>query len=146
MVYFESPGHIPVIIGIIHDVLHYALYYNGLYQFFNLFSDALVVASPVYYGFPNAIIIACLNRLFFSTPFSKHIKVGATVVSCRRGGNTASFDVMNKYFTISGMSVTSNTYWNQVHGHNADDVKKDLEGLQTMEDPRNIAKIDLMKQ
>ena len=65
------------------------------------------------------------------------MKVGAAVVSCRRGGNTASFDVLNKYFTISGMPVASSTYWNQVHGFTADDVKKDLEGLQTM---RNLAR------
>ena len=72
-----------------------------------------------------------------STSFSKHMKVGASVVSCRRGGNTASFDVLNKYFTISGMPLASSTYWNQVHGFTADDVKKDLEGLQTM---RNLAR------
>ena len=65
------------------------------------------------------------------------MKVGAAVVSCRRGGNTASFDVLNKYFTISGMPVASSTYWNQVHGFTAEDVKKDLEGLQTM---RNLAR------
>ena len=65
------------------------------------------------------------------------MKVGASVVSCRRGGNTASFDVLNKYFTISSMPVASSTYWNQVHGFTAEDVKKDLEGLQTM---RNLAR------
>ena len=65
------------------------------------------------------------------------MKVGAAVVSCRRGGNTASFDVLNKYFTISAMPVVSSTYWNQVHGFTAADVEKDLEGLQTM---RNLAK------
>ena len=65
------------------------------------------------------------------------MKVGAAVVSCRRGGNTASFDVLNKYFTISGMPVASSTYWNQVHGFTAEDVEKDLEGLQTM---RNLAR------
>ncbi len=65
------------------------------------------------------------------------MKVGAAVVSCRRGGNSASFDVLNKYFTISSMPVASSTYWNQVHGFTAEDVKKDLEGLQTM---RNLAR------
>ena len=65
------------------------------------------------------------------------MKVGAAVVSCRRGGNTASFDVLNKYFTISSMPVAASSYWNQVHGFTADDVKKDLEGLQTM---RNLAR------
>ena len=100
-------------------------------------ADGLVVGSPVYYGSPNGTILSFLDRLFYSTSFSKHMKVGAAVVSCRRGGNTASFDVLNKYFTISGMPVASSTYWNQVHGFSAEDVKKDLEGLQTM---RNLAR------
>ena len=97
----------------------------------------LVIGSPVYYGSPNGTILSFLDRLFYSTSFSKHMKVGAAVVTCRRGGNTASFDVLNKYFTISGMPVASSTYWNQVHGFSAEDVKKDLEGLQTM---RNLAR------
>ncbi|MBR1759209.1 MAG: flavodoxin family protein [Lachnospiraceae bacterium] len=100
-------------------------------------ADGLVVGSPVYYGSPNGTILSFMDRLFYSTHFSKHMKVGAAVVSCRRGGNTASFDVLNKYFTISGMPVASSTYWNQVHGFSAEDVKKDLEGLQTM---RNLAR------
>ena len=100
-------------------------------------ADGLVVGSPVYYGSPNGNIISFMDRLFYSTHFSKHMKVGAAVVSCRRGGNTASFDVLNKYFTISGMPVASSTYWNQVHGFIADDVRKDREGLQTM---RNLAR------
>ncbi len=100
-------------------------------------ADGLVVGSPVYYGSPNGTILSFMDRLFYSTSFSKHMKVGAAVVSCRRGGNTASFDVLNKYFTISGMPVVSSTYWNQVHGFSAEDVKKDLEGLQTM---RNLAR------
>ena len=100
-------------------------------------ADGLVVGSPVYYGSPNGNIISFMDRLFYSTHYSKHMKVGAAVVSCRRGGNTASFDVLNKYFTISGMPVASSTYWNQVHGFTADDVRKDLEGLQTM---RNLAR------
>ena len=100
-------------------------------------ADGLVVGSPVYYGSPNGTILAFLDRLFYSTPFSKHMKVGAAVVSCRRGGNTASFDALNKYFTISGMPVASSTYWNLVHGFTADDVRKDAEGLQTM---RNLAR------
>ena len=99
-------------------------------------ADGLVVGSPVYYGSPNGTTLAFMDRLFYSTSFTKHMKVGAAVVSCRRGGNTASFDVLNKYFTISGMPVASSTYWNQVHGFTAADVKKDLEGLQTM---RNLA-------
>ena len=100
-------------------------------------ADGLVVGSPVYYASPNGNLISFLDRLFYSTHFSKHMKVGAAVVSCRRGGNTASFDVLNKYFTISGMPVASSTYWNQVHGFTAEDVKKDVEGLQTM---RNLAR------
>ena len=100
-------------------------------------ADGLVVGSPVYYGSPNGTVLSFLDRLFYSTPFSKHMKVGAAVVSCRRGGNTASFDVLNKYFTISSMPVASSTYWNQVHGFSSEDVKKDLEGLQTM---RNLAR------
>ena len=99
-------------------------------------ADGLVIGSPVYFGSPNGSLIAFLDRLFYSSG-SKHMKVGAAVVSCRRGGNTASFDVLNKYFTISGMPVASSTYWNQVHGFTAEDVKKDLEGLQTM---RNLAR------
>ena len=100
-------------------------------------ADGLVIGSPVYYGSPNGNLLSFLDRLFYSTSFSKHMKVGASVVSCRRGGNTASFDVLNKYFTISSMPVASSTYWNQVHGFTAEDVKKDLEGLQTM---RNLAR------
>ena len=100
-------------------------------------ADGLVVGSPVYYGSPNGTILAFMDRLFYSTSYSKQMKVGAAVVSARRGGNTASFDVLNKYFTISGMPVASSTYWNQVHGFSAEDVQKDLEGLQTM---RNLAR------
>ena len=99
-------------------------------------ADGLVVGSPVYYASPNGMVLSFLDRLFYSTHFSKHMKVGAAVVSARRGGNTASFDVLNKYFSISGMPVASSTYWNQVHGFTAEDVKNDLEGLQTM---RNLA-------
>ena len=100
-------------------------------------ADGLIVGSPVYYGSPNGTLLSFLDRLFYSTPFSKQMKIGAAVVSCRRGGNTASFDVLNKYFTISAMPVASSTYWNQVHGFTAEDVEKDLEGLQTM---RNLAR------
>ena len=103
-------------------------------------ADGLLIGSPVYYGSPNGAVLSFLDRLFYSTQFSKHMKVGAAVVSCRRGGNTASFDVLNKYFTISGMPVASSTYWNQVHGFTAEDVRKDLEGLQTMRNlGRNMA-------
>ena len=100
-------------------------------------ADGLVIGSPVYYASPNGTILSFVDRLFYSTRFSKHMKVGAAVVSARRGGNTASFDVLNKYFSISGMPIATATYWNQVHGFNAEDVKKDAEGLQTM---RNLAR------
>ena len=99
-------------------------------------ADGLVVGSPVYYGSPNGTIISFMDRLFYSAQFDTHLKVGAAVVSARRGGNTASFDELNKYFTISGMPVASGTYWNQIHGFSAEDAKKDAEGLQTM---RNLA-------
>ena len=100
-------------------------------------ADGLVIGSPVYYASPNGTILSFMDRLFYSTHYSKHMKVGAAVVSARRGGNTASFDVLNKYFSISGMPIASSTYWNQVHGFTAEDVRKDLEGLQTM---RNLAR------
>ena len=100
-------------------------------------ADGLVIGSPVYYSSPNGTLIAFLDRLFQSVRFSKQMKVGAAVVSCRRGGNTASFDVLNKYFTISGMPVASSTYWNQIHGCTREEALKDLEGLQTM---RNLAR------
>lgn len=112
---------------------------NELAQKFEA-ADGLVVGSPVYYGSPNGTLLSCLDRLFYSTNFSKHMKVGAAVVSCRRGGNTASFDVLNKYFSISSMPIATATYWNQVHGFTAEDVLKDLEGLQTMRNlGRNMA-------
>ena len=100
-------------------------------------ADGLVIGSPVYYASPNGTILSFVDRLFYSTRFTKHMKVGAAVVSARRGGNTASFDVLNKYFSISGMPIATATYWNQVHGFTAEDVKKDAEGLQTM---RNLAR------
>ena len=103
-------------------------------------ADGLVIGSPVYYASPNGTALSFMDRLFYSTGFSKQMKVGASVVSCRRGGNTAAFDVLNKYFTISGMPVVSSTYWNQVHGFSAEDVEKDLEGLQTLRNlGRNMA-------
>ena len=99
-------------------------------------ADGLVIGSPVYYGSPNGTILSFLDRLFYSTSFDKRMKVGVSVVSCRRGGNTATFDVLNKYFTISSMPIASSSYWNMVHGFTAEDVENDLEGLQTM---RNLA-------
>ena len=95
-------------------------------------ADGIVIGSPVYYSSPNGTLISLLDRLFYSTRFDKKMKVGASVVSCRRGGNSASFDVLNKYFTINQMPIASSRYWNMVHGFTKEDVEKDLEGLLTM--------------
>ena len=95
-------------------------------------ADGLIVASPVYYASANATLIACLDRLFFSTGFDKTMKVGASVVVARRGGCSATFDELNKYFTISGMPVASSSYWNSVHGRQIGEAQFDAEGLQTM--------------
>lgn len=94
--------------------------------------DGIVFGSPVYYASPNATLIAFLDRLFYSTHFDKRMKVGACVCSARRGGTTATFDVINKYFTISGMPVASGQYWNSVHGGAPGEASKDEEGLQNM--------------
>ena len=95
-------------------------------------ADGLVVASPVYFASANATLIACLDRLFFSTSFDKRMKVGASVVVARRGGCSATFDELNKYFTISGMPIASGQYWNSVHGREKGQAEQDEEGLQTM--------------
>ncbi len=95
-------------------------------------ADGLVVASPVYYASANATLIACLDRLFYSSHFDKTMKAGASVVVARRGGCSATFDELNKYFTISGMPVASSQYWNSVHGGAPGQAAKDLEGLQTV--------------
>ena len=95
-------------------------------------ADGLVIGSPVYFSSPNGTLLSFLDRLFYSRPFDTHMKVGAAVVSARRGGNTASFDVLNKYFTISGMPVASSQYWNSVHGRLKGEAAQDLEGLQTV--------------
>ena len=94
--------------------------------------DGLVVGSPVYYASANATLIAVLDRLFHSSHFDKTMKVGAAVASARRGGLTATFDELNKYFTISGMPVASGQYWNGIHGSNAGDAVQDEEGMQQM--------------
>ena len=94
--------------------------------------DGLIIGSPVYYSSANGTVISFLDRLFYSSSFDKTMKAGAAVVSARRAGCSSTFDVLNKYFTISGMPVVSSQYWNEVHGHIADDVLKDEEGMQTM--------------
>ncbi|MBR4716980.1 MAG: flavodoxin family protein [Lentisphaeria bacterium] len=95
-------------------------------------ADGIVIGSPVYYAGPNGALCALLDRLFFSAGSFLKGKPGAAVVSCRRGGASAAFDRLNKYFTISQMPVVSSQYWNSVHGFTPDDVRKDAEGLQTM--------------
>ena len=95
-------------------------------------SDGLVVGSPVYFASANATLVALLTRLFYSTRFDKSMKVGAAVVAARRGGLSATFDELNKFFTISGMPVASSQYWNSVHGRAPGEAAQDAEGLQTM--------------
>ena len=95
-------------------------------------ADGLVVGSPVYYASANATLVAFLDRLFFSAPFDKTMKVGASVVVARRGGCSATFDELNKYFTISGMPVASSRYWNSVYGREKGEAAQDLEGLATV--------------
>jgi len=103
-------------------------------------ADGLVVASPVYYASANATLIAVLDRLFYSTRFPKTMKVGASVAVARRGGCSATFDMLNKYFTISGMPVASSQYWNSVHGGAPGEAVQDAEGMQTMRTlARNMA-------
>ena len=95
-------------------------------------ADGLVVATPVYYASANATLIACLDRLFYSTRFDKTMKVGASVVCARRGGCSATFDELNKYFTICNMPIASSQYWNSIHGREKGQAELDEEGKQTM--------------
>ena len=95
-------------------------------------ADGLVVGSPVYYASANATLVAFLDRLFFSTHFDKTMKVGASVVVSRRSGTTATFDELNKYFSISNMPIATSQYWNNVHGLTKGEAAQDAEGLQTM--------------
>lgn len=95
-------------------------------------ADGLVVAGPVYFASANATLIACLDRLFYSTHFDKTMKVGASVVCARRGGCSATFDELNKYFTIAGMPVAASQYWNSIHGREKGEAEMDEEGKQTM--------------
>lgn len=94
--------------------------------------DGMVIGSPVYYASANSTLTALLYRLFYSSHFDKTMKVGASVAVCRRGGASATFDQLNKYFTISGMPVASSQYWNSVHGRAPGEAEQDEEGLQTM--------------
>ena len=99
-------------------------------------ADGLIVGTPVYYSNPNGTVLSFLQRLFFSCGLDLHMKVGASVVSCRRGGNSATFEAMNQFFGISGMPTVPSSYWNDVHGFTGEDVYQDEEGLQTV---RNLA-------
>ena len=94
--------------------------------------DGMVVASPVYYASPNGTILSFLDRLFYCANFDKRMKVGAAVAVARRGGSTATYDVLNKYFSISGMPIASSTYWNILHGQKPGEAADDAEGLQTL--------------
>ncbi len=94
--------------------------------------DAIVLGSPVYYAGPSGQLCSFCDRLFFSNSKKMAGKLAAAVVSCRRGGATASFDRLNKYFTITNMQIVGSQYWNMVHGFTPEDVRKDIEGLQTM--------------
>ena len=95
-------------------------------------ADGMVIASPVFYASANATLIACLDRLFYSSHFDKTMKVGASIACARRGGCSATFDELNKYFTISGMPIASSQYWNSIHGRTPGEAEKDEEGKQTM--------------
>ena len=106
-------------------------------------ADAFVIGSPVYYASPNGTLLALLDRVFYQSSNLAN-KVGASIVSCRRGGATATFDSLNKYFAISNMPIATSNYWNMIHGSKASDIYKDEEGIQTL---RTLAKniIFLMK-
>ena len=112
---------------------------NGIAQKFEQ-ADGLVVASPVYYASANGTLISLLDRLFYSTPFDKTMKVGAAVSCARRGGLTATWDELNKYFGIAGMPIATGQYWNGIHGALPGQAKEDVEGLQQMRTlARNMA-------
>ena len=95
-------------------------------------ADGLVIASPVYYAGANATLMAFLQRLFYSTRFDKTMKVGASVAVARRGGCSATYDELNKFFGISGMPIAASQYWNSVHGAAPGECEQDAEGLQTV--------------
>ena len=95
-------------------------------------ADGLVIATPVYYASANGTLVSFLDRLFYSASYDMTMKVGASVAVCRRGGSSATFDELNKYFTISSMPVASSQYWNSVHGRTPGEASRDEEGLQTL--------------
>ena len=95
-------------------------------------ADGIVVGTPVYYAAPNATVQAFLQRLFYSSSFDKTMKVGAGFVCARRGGTTSSFEVLNKFFTISGMVQATSQYWNNIHGGGPGEAAQDAEGMQTL--------------
>ncbi len=95
-------------------------------------ADGFVFGTPVYYAHPSGRILSFLDRVFYAGSYAFAFKPGASIASARRSGTTASFDVLNKYFTIANMPIVSSIYWNNIHGRIADDAKQDLEGLQTM--------------
>ena len=95
-------------------------------------ADGLVIGSPVYYGSANGTLMSALQRLFYSSSFDKKFKVGASVVTCRRSGTTATFDELNKFFTISNMPVASSQYWNNIYGAAPGEAEADEEGRQVM--------------
>lgn len=95
-------------------------------------ADGLVIATPVYYASANGTLVSFLDRLFYSASYDMTMKIGASVAVCRRGGSSATFDELNKYFTISSMPVASSQYWNSVHGRTPGEASRDEEGLQTL--------------
>jgi multimeric flavodoxin WrbA len=95
-------------------------------------ADGIVIGSPVYYAAPNGSLCAFLDRMFFANSAGYAYKPAAAIVNCRRGGASAAFDRLNKYFTISSMPVVSSQYWNATHGNTPKEVKQDLEGMQIM--------------
>ena len=99
-------------------------------------ADGIIIGSPVYYGMPNGTVLSFMQRLFYSCGCDLHMKVGASVVSGRRGGNSATYEIMNQFFGINGMPTVPSTYWNDVHGYRGEDVLADVEGVETI---RNLA-------
>ena len=120
--------------GIEYEIIQASLDKNSLNEIAEkvISADGLVVGSPVYYASASGLCTSFLDELFNRISGKVRFKAAAAVVSCRRGGASASFDQINKYFMISEMVVVSSNYWNQVHGNTSDEVRKDEEGMQTM--------------